>query len=276
MITQREVSQLAYRAQISDRVIEKDYVLTWLLIGIADSPLADHLAFKGGTALRKIYFPDYRYSEDLDFTVIRPIETDEILCALEGALRRLATSEGFQFEMPPGRVEKRDGSLTAYVEFVGPLQARLGSRDIKLDFTLTETMIFPAGPRPILSDFSDRVDRSMPSYALEEILTEKLCATIGRTEPRDVYDLHFLLGLSEIDFHLIPAAFATKARSKGVDPSRLDEALKRPGLTRMWETRLSHQVSDLPHLEQVLRELNRHLKHYHLLGPPAGPSHPLC
>lgn len=60
MITQREVSQLAFRTQMSDRVIEKDYVLTWLLAGIADSSLADHLAFKGGTALKKIYFPDYR------------------------------------------------------------------------------------------------------------------------------------------------------------------------------------------------------------------------
>lgn len=269
MITQREVSQLAYRTQMSDRVIEKYYVLTWLLTGIADSPLTDHLAFKGGTALKKIYFPEYRYSEDLDFTVVRTIDADDILSTLQEALIRLAASEGFQFEMPAGRIERRDGSLTVYVDFVGPLQARLGSRDIKIDFTLTETMIFPVDPKPILSGFSDRVDRAMPSYALEEILTEKLCATIGRTEPRDVYDLHFLLGLSDIDFHLIPAAFAAKAHSKGVDPSRLDEAIQRPGLKRMWETRLRHQVGDLPHVEQVLRELNRNLRRYQLLelGP---------
>lgn len=265
MITQREISQLAYRTQMSDRVIEKDYVLTWLLTGIADSSLAEHLAFKGGTALKKIYFPEYRYSEDLDFTVVGNIDTDDILSTLPEALRGLAASEGFQFELPEGRIERRDGSLTAYVDFVGPLQARLGSRDIKIDFTLTETMIFPVDPRPILSGFSDRVDRMMPSYAIEEILTEKLCATIGRTEPRDVYDLYFLLGLPDIDFHLIPAAFAMKAHSKGVDPSRLDEALLRPGLKRMWETRLRHQVGNLPHVEHVLRELNRNLRRYQLL-----------
>ena len=153
--------------------------------------------------------------------------------------------------MPSGGVEKREGSLTAYVDFVGPLQGRLGSRDIKIDFTLVETMIFPVVPRPILAGFSDQVDQAMPSYALEEILTEKLCATIGRTEPRDIYDLHFLLGLSGIDFHLIPAAFAAKARSKGVDPLRLEGALRRPAVQRMWETRLGHQVRDLPHLEVV-------------------------
>ncbi len=251
---------------MSDRVIEKDYVLTWLLTGIADSPLAEHLAFKGGTALRKIYFPEYRYSEDLDFTVVGSIDADDILSTLQEAMIGLAASVGLQFELPVQRTERCDGSLTAYVDFVGPLQARLGSRDIKIDFTLTETMIFPVDPKPILSGFSDRVDRMMPSYALEEILTEKLCAAIGRTEPRDVYDLHFLLELSGIDFDRIPSAFAEKARSKGVDPSRLDEALLRPRLKGMWETRLRHQVGDLPHVEQVLRELNRNLRRYQLVN----------
>lgn len=54
MITQREVSQRAFREKMSDRVIEKDYVLTWILLALADSPLAELLAFKGGTALKKI------------------------------------------------------------------------------------------------------------------------------------------------------------------------------------------------------------------------------
>lgn len=32
----------------------------------------DSLVFKGGTALRKCYFPGYRFSEDLDFTSLDP------------------------------------------------------------------------------------------------------------------------------------------------------------------------------------------------------------
>ena len=55
MITQREVSQRAYQEKMSDRVIEKDYVLTWILLALADSPLAGLLTFKGGTALKKVY-----------------------------------------------------------------------------------------------------------------------------------------------------------------------------------------------------------------------------
>ena len=268
MITQREISQIAFREQMSDRIIEKDYALTWLLLALASSSLAEHLVFKGGTALKKIYFPDYRYSEDLDFTVVGEIAPDELIAGLREVLDGLAREQGFQFDLPESRIERRSESLTAYVSFVGPLQARLGSRDVKIDFTLAEKLIFLIDERPILSAFSDQVERSILSYSLEEIVTEKLCAVIGRTEPRDIYDLHFLLNRTEIDLHLIPAAFVEKSCSKGVDPSRLHDALekKKPTLARMWEIRLRHQVKEPPHLEQVLRELNRKLKENGLLG----------
>ncbi|TDJ56782.1 MAG: hypothetical protein E2O46_00535 [Ignavibacteria bacterium] len=44
-------------------------MIGWILKGIPDNEfLKNKLRFKGGTALRKIHFPDYRLSEDLDFT----------------------------------------------------------------------------------------------------------------------------------------------------------------------------------------------------------------
>jgi predicted nucleotidyltransferase component of viral defense system len=186
MITQREISHVAHREQMSDRVIEKDYVLTWLLLALAGSPLCDNLVFKGGTSLKKIYFPDYRYSEDLDFTVVGAIDSDEILEILAETLRDLADSRGFRFDVPLDRIERRTDSLTALVSFTGPLQARLGSREVKIDFTLTERLVFPIVDRPVISVYSDRIDRSIGAYSLEEVVVEKLCAAIGRTEPRDI------------------------------------------------------------------------------------------
>ena len=269
MITQREVSQRAFREKMSDRVIEKDYVLTWILLALADSPLAELLAFKGGTALKKIYFPDYRYSEDLDFTLIGESEPDELMAGLTETLSRLAKSQGFQFELPLSRVERRAESLTAYVSFVGPLQARAASRDIKIDMTLVEHLVFPVQRRGVVSEYTDRIEREILVYSLEEVLTEKLCAIIGRTEPRDVYDAHFLLERPDLDFYLIPSAFAEKAAKKGVDPARLAEALskKQATLHKMWDNRLHHQVRDLPQLERVLRELNRKLREQGLVNP---------
>jgi predicted nucleotidyltransferase component of viral defense system len=133
--------------------------------------------------------------------------------------------------------------------------------------TLVERLIFPVQRRGVVSEYPDAIEKEILVYSLEAVLTEKLCAIIGRTEPRDVYDAHFLLERQDIDFYLIPSAFAEKAAAKGVDPSRLAEALSRrqPTLQRMWDNRLRHQVKDLPEFERVLRELNRKLRAHGLV-----------
>ncbi|HEY5342284.1 MAG TPA: nucleotidyl transferase AbiEii/AbiGii toxin family protein [Solirubrobacteraceae bacterium] len=71
MISKQELLQLRTEWQLDIGVIEKDYVLGWVLAAIAAEPaLAEHWIFKGGTCLRKCYYETYRFSEDLDFTVI--------------------------------------------------------------------------------------------------------------------------------------------------------------------------------------------------------------
>ena len=72
MIAQRDLSLLSNRLaqrggrRVPETVLERDYCLSWLLVGLSRSPLRERLAFKGGTALKKCYFTDYRFSEDLD------------------------------------------------------------------------------------------------------------------------------------------------------------------------------------------------------------------
>ncbi len=267
MIPRAELQRLAHRLKMNEIILEKDYVLTWILLGIANSDMYPLLAFKGGTALKKIYFPGYRYSEDLDFTVIKETEAEILVSYLQLVLDGLSKSQGLQFAIPPERIEVRSGSVTIYVSFVGPLQARLGSRDIKIDFTLSEKLIFPIEPQTIHCIYSDAVERRIQAYSLEEILVEKLCAIVGRTEPRDVYDIDFLFG-QDLDFLAIPNALIEKAEFKGINPNRLFESLekKKPTLERMWETCLAHQVKDLPHLEEALRNLHRNLKKHIDLG----------
>lgn len=266
MIPQAEISKLAFRERMSDKVIEKDYVITWILLALTDSLLKDFLVFKGGTALKKIYFPDYRYSEDLDFTLRKEIAIDDLLARLRESLDKQAKEQGFQFDIPPEKIEERADSLTVYINFVGPLQARLGSRSIKVDFTLSEKLIFPVEYKEIHAPYSDAISKNIASYSLEEILVEKLCAIIGRTEPRDIYDVNYLFRVGGIDFHKIPDAFREKAEFKGIDPERLRGSLndKKDKYERMWKTRLENQIKELPHLAEVLRELNRSLRMYDL------------
>ena len=66
MIPQRDLSLLSNRLaerggrRIPEAVLERDYCLSWVLVGLSRSPLRDRLVFKGGTALKKCYLEDYR------------------------------------------------------------------------------------------------------------------------------------------------------------------------------------------------------------------------
>ena len=66
-------------------IVEKDYALSYLLVGIAKQEQLTHsLVFKGGTALKKIFFGDYRFSVDLDFSTLNAPKNE----ALENAFSR--------------------------------------------------------------------------------------------------------------------------------------------------------------------------------------------
>ena len=269
MIHQREISKKAYQEQKQDRVIEKDYVITWLLLGISRSPLEKLLAFKGGTALKKLYFKDYRYSEDLDFTVLEKTRREKLQVYLSGVFNDLEKEAALAFQRNEGTTEERADSTTLYVQFAGPLQGVTGSRDFKLDFTFNEKLVYPLSRRRILASYSDcaGVDRTLAAYSLEEILVEKLCALIGRTEPRDLYDAHFLLRLGNIDYLSVPEGFKSKAEHKGIDPRKISTALleREPTMSRLWDNRLSLQVDALPQFKRVLRETKQALKQFELI-----------
>src|SRR5260370_25157955 len=100
MIPQRNLSLLANRLhkehggrRIPEAVLERDYCLGWFLVGLGQSRLGQILIFKGGTALKRCHFGDYRFSEDLDFTLARPAEFAEIRAGLEEVFERVAQAD---------------------------------------------------------------------------------------------------------------------------------------------------------------------------------------
>src|SRR3990170_5985231 len=98
LITADEVKKAAQSKGFSAGVVEKDYALTWLLYEVYNSELKDVLAFKGGTALSKVYFPKFwRLSEDLDFTVVKEIQPNEIKSRLKNCLNMLNEKTGMNF-----------------------------------------------------------------------------------------------------------------------------------------------------------------------------------
>src|SRR5438045_11312 len=104
MIPQRNLSLLSNRLykehggrRIPEAVLERDYYLTWFLVGLSQSKLKDLLIFKGGTALKRCHFGDYRFSEDLDFTLARETAFAEIRKVLEEVYELVAQASGIHF-----------------------------------------------------------------------------------------------------------------------------------------------------------------------------------
>src|SRR5271168_437946 len=71
MIDKYEILKTAKMLGLQPTTVEKDYVLGWVLMGIQMHPEAqEKWIFKGGTCLKKCFFDNYRFSEDLDFTIL--------------------------------------------------------------------------------------------------------------------------------------------------------------------------------------------------------------
>ena len=80
MIEPKEINKVATENKVNDRQIERDYVLSWVLFAISKNKILNEaMVFKGGTVLKKAYMDDYRFSEDLDFTLLdETITNDQI------------------------------------------------------------------------------------------------------------------------------------------------------------------------------------------------------
>ncbi len=101
-------------------VLEKDYVLTEVLKSLSQvASLSDLLVFKGGTALRKVYFADWRYSEDLDFTAKHDIKEDELRLFLEEWYSQVEQTS--QIRLTTKMLHKPNGYARVRAQFIGPL-----------------------------------------------------------------------------------------------------------------------------------------------------------
>ena len=92
MISHNDIKNLVSEWELREDIIEKDYVIGWILWGIGSAPdLGQKWAFKGGTSLKKCYIETWRFSEDLDFTVLPggPVKPDEIEPCIKRILDRV-------------------------------------------------------------------------------------------------------------------------------------------------------------------------------------------
>ena len=101
--------------------------VAFLLFGV-DSILLDNLIFKGGTALKKMHFPDYRYSEDLDFTLLNDnLSNKEIFAEFNKIIRIIKDESNITLKLVNEYEHKKSKSINFHIAYVGTLKGKLTS-----------------------------------------------------------------------------------------------------------------------------------------------------
>jgi len=255
MLSRAELQRLANRQKIALGILEKDYVLTEVLKALSRvSMLNEDFVFKGGTALRKVYFSNWRYSEDLDFTVKRDMSKEELRQALDTWYHQVEGES--QIRLNTRQLYKTDGYARIRSQFLGPLSY---PGMIYMDLSFDEPLCLEPEYRRVLTDpFADE-QRKVLVYPLEELLAEKIRSLLERGKSRDYYDVWRLLKehTSQLNLELLGKVLSEKLAHKGLCLRSMSDFLPREprGLKRYWENDLQQQVNSLAPLEEVLGEL---------------------
>ncbi len=281
MILQKEITEHARAWQVPPDTVDKDYVLGHVLSGIA-AHYEDSLIFKGGTCLRKCYFPDYRFSEDLDFTASPEFAWTPQ--ELEQALATITDATGIRFHIGPIKTLQHQQQVKGYqvsIAYWGanhsrhqapPPPERWHTR-IKLEVSTAELLLDTPAHRDLYHPYSDDLagDHSLSCYTLYEVMAEKIRALRQRsyTAPRDFYDLHHLFGSHKnLDWDRLSQMVRDKMAHKDLAFAKAEDLTQHIQITHVttaWDHSLSHQVPpDKSHtpeeiIKNVINQINQNL-----------------
>ncbi len=270
MISKQELLEYSRAVSIGANVAEKDYVIGWLLSGFNNNKNVNQdWIFKGGTCLKKCYFETYRFSEDLDFTVLDESHINEssIMNVLLEVVRWVYDESGI--ELPEDLISvdifKNPRGVTSAqgkIGYIGPLQRRSGISKIKLDISSDEILVLDPKVQDVFHPYSDKSVQNMKitCYAYQEVFAEKVRALAERSRPRDLYDVIHLYhnkGLLQ-ERELLLSTLQDKCEFKGIETpgfAYIDNHPQKDELRSEWENMLKHQISILPPLDHYWNEL---------------------
>ena len=269
MIDRQEILEFAGEVGLDPNVVEKDYVLGWMLAGISQHQRTrDTWLFKGGTCLKKCYFETYRFSEDLDFTLLDGSHLDEAL--LRASFTEIAQwiydESGIEFPEAARAFElyanpRGKTSVQGRVGYRGPMQRQGDPPRIRLDLTDDERVVREGERRHVHHPYSDQPEGGIQvlAYCFEEVFAEKLRALVERERPRDLYDvIHLHRHDTGADRVAMVEILKAKCEFKGIAVPTLESLRASPqhgALRADWEQMLAHQLPQLPPFDSFWNEL---------------------
>ena len=265
MIDKEEILIAAKKESLDPSIIEKDYVIGWLLRGIYHmEQIRDIWIFKGGTAIKKCYFNEYRFSEDLDFSLLNTdqenlpnlqeilLESVEWVHDLSGIEISPAAIEIDVYKTPLGW-----DAIQAKLTYNGPLRRKTNFPRIKLDLTFHEKIVLEPEKRDIFHPYSDLPKENIQArcYPFEELFAEKIRALAERTRPRDIYDvIHFYQSRRKLKSKkLLLQILEEKCKFKRIPLPSLQAIQSRldiENLNSEWQRMLAHQLPKLNLFEE--------------------------
>lgn len=247
-----EIRRIAGRKKVPLATVEKDYVITLVLNEISKLEYFKEMIFKGGTCIKKIYFPDARFSIDLDFTCLIDV-TDKLLRDLNRRLRGKEIRNISFIDVIKEEESKQGIRLSARHQ-----DMRRHKTSIKLDLSLRVDIVKRPLHKEILNTY-DVHPFKLQVMALKELLAEKIRAVIARGAPRDIYDIWFLLKKG-INFNLElvneKLKFLKRDRIFSIDLFLKSLEEKKEG----WTRDLSIFLSEVPSFNQVKSEIMEYVR----------------
>lgn len=177
----------------TDAQIEQDLIIERVLIAIFSNDfLRENLAFRGGTALHKIYLkPQARYSEDIDLVQINKGSIGDILDKLKEVIDF--------FEIKP-KVKIKANNNNVIFRFHSEIQPIIPMR-LKIEINCREHFSIIG-----FKDIKLNIDNgwftgncTLKTYELEELLATKLRALYQRKKGRDLFDLYHAITNSDLN-----------------------------------------------------------------------------
>lgn len=270
MITRQEIVDLAREFGLNPNVVEKDYVLGWLLAGISNhATLQTDWVFKGGTCLKKCYFETYRFSEDLDFTLTDAAHIDQpfLTATFTQVVQWIYDHSGIEFPMNAMRFEIYENprgrhAVEGRIGYRGPMGRGGDPARVKLDLTDDEVLVLEPVMREVHHPYSDKPPEGIHAqcYSYDEVFAEKIRALAERERPRDLYDVIHLYRHAESrpDRVQLLQTLERKCEFKGIPIptiASLDNKPERVELEAEWANMLGHQLPQLPPFDQFWQEL---------------------
>lgn len=235
---------------------EKDYVLSVALKVISELPESQHLVFKGGTCLKKAYFPHYRFSSDLDFST-----TVDNKVQLKQALEKTFVKnkiENISFTKMKDLTLKGKRSLTLNIQYKSILPDAKYVNSVRLDIAFDNPpLIEPNYKKIVFPEEYNLFPIHIYILPLKEILAEKVHTIYKRPKPRDLYDFHYLIynGI-DVDIDLVNKKLATLDQSFQL--VLLQEKMQR--LELKWDSDIQGLMNSYPAFDTVVEGVMNKLK----------------